>query len=702
MRKQTKSKKKTTSDRTSNKAEYLALVPFWTVLLALLIGSFQKSYYCWGFSTWNVISSGLAVSTLVGGLVVMLLLPASPIKNVLDRAFERISVIFDRIPRLISVTLISIFLFFLCYLMRSKALVYGDGFLMLGIFSAPASSEISGQGYVQILSTIFNRSLIELSTTYLDIGAEKVLAIINIMGGIAGFWAMIGIIRKLADDPSRRIFLFFAAISSGATLLCFGHIENYTWPISLSLWCLYFLIKYLRGETNWLLVAAFASLAFLFHAITGPMLMVALLAGHFVRKRNADRVLGWSHGTGMCIVVGILFLGIIVWQLAVKPSVPDLPGVFVTLWPVADNLYWFLSLEHIVDILNLMFFLAPLGILLLLHRIMPGYKTNSADAVERILAWLTLLTFLEIFWIDPELGAPRDWDLLAIAGFPLSLWAAYRFSSTPIFSSGRSSFAGAALIVAVLHLGPHIYEKSNAEIAVERLDALLWECPHYQTTYNKAFRGLSWGTTLNSSLSRDDLAEKYFTRRLSVDKTSSSTWFNLGQIYHSRGVIDSSGVCLTKAVELDPKNSLYLLKLADVRYKQNKYRDALALVSRSEALDSENPTVHTTKAIILYGMDRVREALIHFHRAHELEPRGFDQNYNLGAAYYALSDYEKAYPFLKRAITTGARAAQVFEKLIPVQLKLGKEDEAAATLQRYRLINPGAKSLDYYRTELER
>jgi tetratricopeptide (TPR) repeat protein len=233
------------------------------------------------------------------------------------------------------------------------------------------------------------------------------------------------------------------------------------------------------------------------------------------------------------------------------------------------------------------------------------------------------------------------------------------------------------------------------------MDRLLWESPQYQENYENAYRGISWGTTLFSQLDRDDLAAKYFWRRLKMDRSSSSAWFNLGQVYYKRQQFDSSAFCYDKAIYNEPNNPFYMLKGAAAKEKQGDYSGALALATRSEMLDPGSATLHTTMGIIYHRLARPSDAILHFQKAYRLAPGEFDGNFNLGTAYFHQAVYDSACFYLMRSRQLKPRLLSVYEPLIIAQLAIGADNEAAGTLQNYRKLSQQTRDLDYYRRLLQ-
>jgi len=677
------------------------LLPFLSVLIVFGIGAYVSAYWTWGFNWLALLRPPWPVVVIV--IAGLLIIPSISRQfwALVREVHSTATAVNSRQKRILAVSLVSIALFCLFYLLRSRAFVYGDGYLLLGSIAPGGELLLKDQNSLQAFSLIVIRAFVALLDRLWSIRAAESLAIFNSLGGVAGFWAAYRIAGTLTKDWDRKLFLIAAAFSSGSVVLFFGYVENYTWVTSLGLWTFYFSLQVLDGRKKPWMLLILAVLSLAYHAITLPFVLVAIAAVSMRRSRT-HKVFGFlTFSQTMWVFTIGAGLVVLVSQATNLFQTFGLPHPFVPIWPEAANNYLAFSVAHLIDIVNLALLIAPLGLMLILFNLVSGrIQATNGDRKQQLLGLIALLTSLASFWIDPELGAPRDWDLLSFPGIPLSLWAAYRFTSANAFGSRVPTMILPAFLIIVLSIGPNIYEKNHPEIAVERLDRQLWQAPQYQTDYDEANRGLSWGTMLVDQLKRDDLAAKYFHRRLSVVPSSASAWFNLGQVYSTRSREDSAAISFENAVKYDPDNPRYLLKLVGARQKQGRFAEALPLITKCEEIDPANPTVQTNFGIVLYRLGREREAVAHFQRAYNLSHGAIEESSNLGSAYFGLGLNDSACIYLTRAVEIGSKAPRVYESLIQAQLAMGKTEEASATLYRYRAINPQAQDIDYYRNQL--
>jgi len=673
----------------------IQILPFIITALLLLIGSLIPVYATWGFNIWGGHSPSFTLPLLLFSIILILSAAFKPIAIFYKNITQKLISIIERIPNLLSFTIISIGMLCIFLLFRSQAMVYGDGYLILQYLSQDVTADITGKNLLQFSSIMINRLLISGLTGMFDITNDFALAIVNSIGGLVGFWGLYCIAGKLAEDKATKYLIFFSALTSGATLLFFGYIENYTWLLSLSLWTFYFALGYMHDNNGILPMLLSCLLTILWHAIAAYLIIIVILAVLLKKSKQENKLFNIPNNYLMLIAGAVLFIFILIIQAS------NLLQIFVPIWPIAGNNYWFLSPGHIIDMINLLLMIAPLGIIFIITSLFDKRsKIETKEKTATLLSWFAFLTFMIVFWVDPELGAPRDWDLLAIAGFPVSLWGAYRFTKLSISTNKNLFLIVPVIIVMLLHLSPHIYEKHDSNLAVKRLDNLLWNSPHYQTDYDKGFRCLSWGMTLGKLLNEYEISKKYFYRSLEADPTYASAYFNLGQTYNFQHKTDSSEYFFEQAARLEPDNKIYMLKLADAKQKQKKFDEALHCLDICARLDPNNPSIFTTKGMILYGLGDIVNAVEQFHVAYRINPNGFEENYNLGSLNYATKLFEEAYPLLIKANQIDPNYNDAYEYLIPVMLALGKDTEAAKTLQRYKSINPNAKTIEFYRQQI--
>ena len=144
---------------------------------------------------------------------------------------------------------------------------------------------------------------------------------------------------------------------------------------------------------------------------------------------------------------------------------------------------------------------------------------------------------------------------------------------------------------------------------------------------------------------------------------------------------------LTQLVELAP-NARTLERLARARLRQGKVESAVEQLRRAKGIDPKREPVEVTLATFYSESgkpDKSREVLEKAHAANPQDPRLARE---LAAVYMILGEDEKSYTMIKRAEQLGDDSRT--RKLTTAMLarRLGKNDEAIATLEAIRREAP--------------
>lgn len=662
---------------------------FAAVVLLQIAGGTLSTRFTWGFGYWGFFVPPYNV--LFPALALVLLSP--PVLGRLADGgigmIRPLSGFARKIPTAFLVAALSLLLCLLFYLFRSRAHFYGDGYSVLQALSADDFS-LSGQFRLQPLAALMQHYAIVSLRNTLPLSPEQIFAAVNCLGGIIGFWGLVRLSRSSVSDTAARWFMVITACAGGATVLFFGYIENYTWSTACGLWTMALLAEYTQGKRGLRPAVACGLTASLFHVVATPYL-VAVFGIWFLRSQAPP---GEPSPRRFWLLIPAAVVGSIAVALAVQLA--GIKYLFVPLWPVEGNPYWVLSRDHLLDLVNHMLLLAPLGIALLVAS-MPGTGRRPRTSVEDILAVTTLFTFLAAFWIDPLIGMPRDWDLLSLYGFPLALWGAYRFIRMAVDGRFKTIWPAAAAIVLLVCLTPNIIEKNHPAKGLERLDRLISNDIHYRGVYDHAHRAVSWGTLLTDTQKRPDLAEKYFQRRLGAESGSAETWYNLGNLYLQRMVFDSAAACYYNAVSVNPALSMAWCQLARAEVGLGRLDNALIHAEHAVSLDPRSAMIQASLGVVLTIQKKFDRAMVHLRTAVMLQPSSYPANMSLGVAFLQQQQFDSAYYYLRIAFDLNGGKVQDFDPLIQAALGAGRFDEAARLVARFEQVSPGALLLEKYK-----
>jgi hypothetical protein len=217
------------------------------------------------------------------------------------------------------------------------------------------------------------------------------------------------------------VFAFLAV--AGTTQLFLGYVESYTFVNCML--ALYFLLALRRAgkptQYNLLLPTVVLLLATSFHLsalIFAPNLLYLWM---IALGRNDNSGLNGAYSKA---VFGLLVVGAaaMIWMFDNNLLLP--------LFPSGGRAYTLFSLDNLWDKLNLVTFVLPTALLVLLIlliqiRTVLAHRDNITAFL--VLAAASAMVFVAVF--DPMLGI-RDWDIISITALPLALlgaWLAVKF-----------------------------------------------------------------------------------------------------------------------------------------------------------------------------------------------------------------------------------------------------------------------------------
>ncbi len=488
---------------------------------------------------------------------------------------------------------------------------------------------------------------------------------------------MLGTLRlakTLSADPNGRMFLFASALTSGSILLFCGHIEFYVWGVAAFVWFLAFAHapEQSRSTPALLLtgIAAILSNLMLFPAIVASF----SLAWKHIFPSVIQRYLRLGPILTLSLASSILLAFALQWFARSYGT--------VAIVPYARNPYWVLSINHLSDMLNALLFACPLIPMLVL----PG-KGRSFLREYPILVVCVFLIWVVGFWIDPDAGAARDWDLLSQFGIPLTLLCALSVLH------GIKSTDVPRLVVPMLCLAtflnlPYIYEKIDRTRAVERLNAVLLNDPHYQTSYLSGTRTISWGALLYNEEGRGDLAEPFFRRRILADPTAALAYANLGNIFLESKRYDSAEVYLGRASELDSGNQFYRVQYLNSLLFQEKWGELASLLLRFETTDSTYVSALHQCGRELFSLGKIAEALACFHKLDSLRMGSIYYKLSLAMSYARLCDESRSLVYFAHAdsLSPDSLKCQLFTVSIRDLISFEEPAIARKLLPRYREV----------------
>ncbi len=279
-------------------------------------------------------------------------------------------------------------------------------------------------------------------------GPEIAIALMSVAAGGVFVLATWAVAAWLTGSTLRRLVIYTALLATGASLLWFGHVENYSWSTAMAFATLALAVGYFAGRAPLWAVALSGGAAVSFHpqaAFVLPALLLLLRRNRWPRQ-VVTLVLGG-------LVVPLLTAGVF-WWLKVPP--PGLDGGFAG----DPQLFWTpmqaLAPAQLTEALQNLWLIAPLWSLW----IGAGVWGFMQPAVRRERTFLLLAVaaagvLFYFFAFQNDLARQRDWDLFAIAGPPLALCGVYSWlrlldvAPTPRTAATLRHVLATALVFAV-------------------------------------------------------------------------------------------------------------------------------------------------------------------------------------------------------------------------------------------------------------
>jgi hypothetical protein len=383
------------------------------VLLLTAGGKTANFNSAWAFHT--LVHTPLWLRWLLAGLLLGVALPG--VQRVLWRGAERL----PSLPAWPLIPLSGL----LFWLVREKTL-WGDGLLKSALLSNDVlrlslAERLQRDIYVwkEPLDALLAHSTTGLLAQY-GWSAGQSVALLSVLAGMVYTWAVIRLVRALAQDRAEALILGGGLFFLGVSQLWAGHVENYSLVTAAAYLSVALAVDHLRGRVSLFWVGLTGGLAVSFHpqaAFALPALLLILARAHWPRQ---VLILG---GSGLLIplaTVGLLLSMAVPLPFGQNGYAGD------------DQLFWTVSQalhprQLWDDLMNLWLLVPGLPILgtwglagalgYLLKR-----RREGKDA--RILAYLFAVSGgLLLYHISFQNDLPRwlDWDLYAIVGPAVAL-----------------------------------------------------------------------------------------------------------------------------------------------------------------------------------------------------------------------------------------------------------------------------------------
>lgn len=630
-----------------SRAAWLVAILMGILALAHLAASFVPGVSTWGIDYWSCIPVAWRL-VLLGLLGFVIFSPAA----------QRIGSMADWLARKRwrgALCLLALGVLFVVF--RSRVYVYGDGYSFAGYFAGGAFPRLTGQLSSQALDLAAHWAVYRWIVMPMGGSVETSYVILGPIAGLLGVWAIVRIARALGSELATRRLLVAAGLSGAAVALWFGYVESYAlvnagilWSIALAIEAQDHRRRIWAAWIVWIVSVGFHQLA----VVLAPAMLWAHWRIHHPKTKSMNN---WVRA-------GLVAAGFVGWLGATVAYSLVKPDVFVPLFRTANSTYTAFSWAHLRDSVNLLLFLAPMGaigIVLWLR----GRDTESAgrQAGHSVIAVAAASLWYFAFWVDPLLGAFRDWDLLAGFGIPLSIWGgsiiAQRVSRRP---------AGAHIWIAtgafaLIHAGIFVGTLQSPEKSMLRLDGMVREDVHYSNNFFSGKRLGPWALVLQIRFDRNDMAIEHLRRQVSYAPNDGQVWGNLGGAYRLAKQVDSAIACFKQAVIHEPKILKYRYNLGRAQLETGDYNGAHEQFLQAVAIADTAYECRCLLGVTCLRMLRADEAGQVLDEAIRRNPTRYDAYYYRGAQREMLFDTAGAIRDYESALERGGRVQEVFARL---------------------------------------
>lgn len=620
------------------------LASYFVTVLVYVVAFYLPEQRVWGFNSLLLTS----VVWRYGLLAVLIILPAVLLvfKSRLPLAStptEKTALQSGMLP----LTLFIIIMGIVFYQMRAQIYFFGDGYTLLSTLASD-TPHIKLRELGECLAHIGMKNV--FSTTG-ETAALQSFQFISIASGLGLLIAAgVGSVRLFKSNRDRLLFLLGIG-SGGYMLLSFGYIENYSiFVLTVAIFSLAGIMIAQGSLTKWVVVPMLA-LAMFLHIFSvvlvpaGAYLLALRSRSSESNERDLSRRSVIILSSGVVVVVGMLiyfFVTNYFFRFA-----------FVPLWANRFTVegYTMFSVAHMLDWGNLLFVLQP-GLLVLMATTLTLPLRQIAVRPEiRFLSLLTICSIGAAFIFDPKLGMPRDWDLFAFAGIPLTVLLCYVILK---FSNRRSGlWVGVALAITLCFVTLF----ARAAIITKQDQGL---------AQFKSYVALD---PAKSKISRSILVDYYYNIG---DTLAAVQEFESWKEIYPEWFMNKQGIQL---------------------WKQKKFAEALALYRRVLKINPIFTMAYTNIGECFMQLSQYDSALFYLQLARGHNPYSPTASNNLGYAYYLKNDYSKAEKYWLEAYHLNSELPQPVVALVQLYELTKNSDKLIPMLEiwvKQGTASPGA------------
>ena len=439
------------------------------IVFIQVVGFLFPTTLTWGFHAFGF----LPVSALLWYLALIAILVFVTWKGILDPIMSAAGTFMETNSYQFIITAIGIFILSAVFL-KVKVPLLGDSFFIVKNFFEALHDTGPLLYRNEALATLYYFSIVHLFQPSTYVGFLNSFFVAGILLGAGFIVTTFFIVKSLFEDPQSRLGAFCLLLAVPYMQLFMGYVEVYG-AVAFILSCYILIsIRHIKGKLSFILLPSTFLLMVAVHYLT--LLVIPSLL--FLSWRE------WKSGkknlviSGYGIAIGILLVFLVAVGFDTSKFSASVPySHILPLFPGTDTNeiistpYTLLSGYHIADIINNLLLLYAPAIILFVLIIGKINREVLRSPVVRFLAAALIPVLLFLAGAKFDLGAAKDWDVLAPYAFIGILLAAVLFLQTAV--ENRQKILFLVVGVSLLSTGSYLYLNSTPDSSIRRYKTLL-------------------------------------------------------------------------------------------------------------------------------------------------------------------------------------------------------------------------------------
>ena len=638
------------------------------IVFIQVVGFLFPTTLTWGFHAFGF----LPVSALLCYLTLIVIIVFVTWKGILDPMVSAVGTFMETNSYQFIITAIGIFILS-AVLLKVKVPLLGDSFFIVKNFFEALHDTGPLLYRNEALATLYYFSIVHLFQPSTYAGFLNSFFVAGILLGAGFIVTTFFIVKSLFEDPQSRLGAFCLLLVVPYMQLFLGYVEVYGAVLFILSCYILISIRHIQGKLSFILLPAMFLLMIAVHYLT--LLVIPSLLFLSWREWKTGKKNLVVSGYGIAIGILLVFLVAVGFDTSrFSASVPY--SHILPLFPSTDTNeivstpYTLLSGYHIVDIINNLLLLYSPAVILFVLIIGKINQEVLRSPVVRFLAAALIPVLLFLAGAKFDLGAAKDWDVLAPYAFIGVLLAAVLFLQTAI--ENRQKILFLVVGVSLLSTGSYLYLNSTPDSSIRRYRTLLDRRTMSNVSYYSAVLHLAlYYHQVRDTVAPVELWEQFMnafpqdTRGYqnlinNIQGSGPSSYKRITQTYTKWLTINPQD---TTAIEMFAS---FCLDAGNERYSNGALTEAVTFYENAIALDPYLERAYNNLGSISAQQGDTPKAIQFFQQAIDLDSTYSDPYYNLGSAYEDSGNKKKGLELKKQAARLGNPAAQTFLKNLGV------------------------------------